>query len=43
MRPVQEGKDAESIRKMNSRNNKERRKDMKRIKEKASVSLTEKR
>lgn len=43
MRLVQEGKNAESIRKMKSRNNKERRKDKKRIKEKASVSLTEKR
>lgn len=43
MRLVQEGKDAESIRKMKSRNIKEKRKDKKRIKEKASVFLTEKR
>lgn len=43
MRLVEKGKDAESIRKMKSRNIKEKRKDKKRIKEKASVSLTEKR
>lgn len=38
---VQEGKDAESVRKMKSRNKKEKRKE--KMKEKASVSLTEKR
>jgi len=40
---VQEGKDAESVRKTKSRNKKEKRKYKKKMKEKAAVPLTEKR